>query len=148
MDQQKCEKKMRVSRSCFFFLLSMFICFCASPLCSPVRLQALRSPAAQYLCSSCSQSAVISSPALRFRHRLGAAERTPDSREQRKKNFLRMDEGRKSGLEATEEQSKAVPRMLKLLLRFEVCFITYAWGSTSRSEKTASAKALQWRRGA
>ena len=42
-----------------FFLLSTFICFCTSPLCSPVCLQALRSPAAQYLCSTCSQGAVF-----------------------------------------------------------------------------------------
>ena len=148
MDQQKCEKKILVSRSTHFlpsFRVRLFLRLSSLLPCSSASTQKSRCAVSlQHLFPGC----CISSPALRFRHRSGAAERTLTQGIRGKKHSLRMDEGRKSGLEATEEQGKALPRMLKLLLRFEVCCITYPWGSTSRSERTASAKALQWRRGA
>ena len=145
---RKVKKKYSSAEACFFFLLSAFVCLCSSPLCSRLSASTQKSscpgslqllfPGRCHFFSSTKVQAWVK----------GFAERTPDSRDQRKKHPLRMDDGRKIWAGGNRGARQSTFRMPKLLLRFEARFITYSWGSTSRSEKTASAKALQWRRGA
>ena len=89
---------------------------------------------------------MASPPALRLRYRLRVAERAPDSRDQRKKTFPKDACGQKIWAGGNRGASQSTSRVLKFLVRFTARFITYPWGSSLRSGRTASAKALKWKK--